>query len=250
MMEDLNRSSWPTPRTANGSHEFVDSVDSSAARSRATAYGPAPGTVAYRALAHLQALPRGAEVMTSVLAEALNTDGYRLTPCLEAPLKHGLLFRRQRDTHPRSPFWWSLTDHGGSAHGGGDAAGLEDPARKMQAWRKEAQCNGSSQPEEPEVPAVAAAVDAPDMVPTEVPLDADQRRNDGKTDNANGHAASERVAADASCGMRIALWSDGVLQLERGADDQMLLSSDEIGQLLRYLESVGLVAVRCQGGTA
>jgi len=78
-----------------------------------SAYAPAPGTTAYRALAHLESLLPGAELMTSALAEAIGVSPLNVGPCLEAALKHGLVFRRQRDNHVRSPFWWSLQDHGG-----------------------------------------------------------------------------------------------------------------------------------------
>lgn len=75
-------------------------------------YTPQPGTVAFRAIAHLETLPRGAELMTSALAEAIGCDGKNIVPSLEAALASGLVFRRQRDNHLRSPMWWSLVDHG------------------------------------------------------------------------------------------------------------------------------------------
>lgn len=77
---------------------------------RAAAYAPAPGTLAFRALAHLATLPAGTELMTSALAEAINAPPVNVIPCLDVALKHGLVFRRQRDNHVRSPFWWGLTD--------------------------------------------------------------------------------------------------------------------------------------------
>lgn len=82
-------------------------------------YEPKPGTVAYRVLAHLQTMPRGAELLTSQIAEALRIDPNGVTPCLEAAVKAGSVFRRQRDSHPRSPFWWSLVDHSKDARTAG-----------------------------------------------------------------------------------------------------------------------------------
>lgn len=76
-------------------------------------YSPAPGTTAYRVIAHMETLPAGAEVMTSALAEAIGVPANNLTPCLEAAVNAGKLFRRQRDNHVRSPYWWSLTDRAG-----------------------------------------------------------------------------------------------------------------------------------------
>jgi len=73
-------------------------------------YTPKAGTVAQRALAHLESLPDGAELMSSALGAAISAP-HDIRPYLEAAEKHGLLFKRQRDTHPRSPFFWSLTDH-------------------------------------------------------------------------------------------------------------------------------------------
>lgn len=74
-------------------------------------YTPQPGTVAFRALAHLETLPAGAEIMTSALAEAIGAPALSVGPCLEPALRGRAVFRRQKDTHARSPWWWSLTDH-------------------------------------------------------------------------------------------------------------------------------------------
>lgn len=73
-------------------------------------YEPRPGTVAFRALAYLETLPQGAEATTSQITEALGLAPTQLQACLEPPLANGRIFRRQRDDHPRSPWWWSLTD--------------------------------------------------------------------------------------------------------------------------------------------
>lgn len=75
-------------------------------------YQPAVNSVAWRAIAHLESLPKGAEIMTSALGEAIGVEGRNLMACMEPALTHGKVFRRQRDTHVRSPMWWSLTDHG------------------------------------------------------------------------------------------------------------------------------------------
>jgi hypothetical protein len=71
-------------------------------------YAPAPGSVAQRAIAHLEMLPRGADLSTAVLAEAIGVQPNSLKPCLEAPLRAGMLSARQKYTHPRAPFFWSL----------------------------------------------------------------------------------------------------------------------------------------------
>ncbi len=65
-----------------------------------------PGTVAFRVLALLEA--EGREMNTSQIAEALGLASKNLAPNLEAPIKHGLLLRRQRFAHIRAPFWYRL----------------------------------------------------------------------------------------------------------------------------------------------
>lgn len=69
-------------------------------------YEPRPGTIAFRALALLEV--EGREMNTSQIAEALGVSAANLAPSLEAPVKHGLLLRRQRFAHIRAPFWYRL----------------------------------------------------------------------------------------------------------------------------------------------
>lgn len=45
-----------------------------------------------------------------------------------------------------------------------------------------------------------------------------------------------RTAAPVPAPMRVALWSDGTLQIERGPDDVVLLTADETKALVRYLD--------------
>lgn len=78
----------------------------------AVSYEPSPGTVAFRALAYMETLPRGAEATTSQITEALGLPPTQLQACLGPALESGRIFRRQRDDHVRSPWWWSLVDHG------------------------------------------------------------------------------------------------------------------------------------------
>lgn len=74
-------------------------------------YYPGPGTVAYRCMCHIEGLPKGAEIATAVLAAAVYSDSPTVISCMEAPLREQLVFRRQKDAHPRSPWFWSLVDH-------------------------------------------------------------------------------------------------------------------------------------------
>lgn len=88
-------------------------------------YEPAVGSVPFRAIAYLQRQPRGAEVKTSVLAEAIGAPPASMNTCMEPARTAGLVFARQRDAHRTSPMWWSLVDHGG-----GRAADLHIPTFK------------------------------------------------------------------------------------------------------------------------
>lgn len=78
-------------------------------------YQPQPGTTAFRVLGFLESLPVGSEVMTSAIAASLGIPHKNITPCLDAAVSSGRLFKRQRDDHVRSPYWWSLTDKSGGA---------------------------------------------------------------------------------------------------------------------------------------
>lgn len=67
--------------------------------------------MAFRALAYLETLPPGSEVMTSALAEAIGADASQIQACLQSAEEAGLVYFRRRDDLARSPRWWSLTDH-------------------------------------------------------------------------------------------------------------------------------------------
>jgi hypothetical protein len=74
-------------------------------------YEPRPGSLAFRAIGYLDDLSVGTEMSNAALAEALGVLPATLAACLMPAAAAGLVFRRQRDTHPRSPLWWSVTDH-------------------------------------------------------------------------------------------------------------------------------------------
>ena len=77
------------------------------------AYAPQPGTAAYRIVSWLEAQGRTKEFNSSQIAYALHLDTKGLPAQLAPALQAGLVFRRQKDsTHPRAPFWYSLTNHG------------------------------------------------------------------------------------------------------------------------------------------
>ena len=76
-------------------------------------YTPQPGTQAFRILAWLEAEGKTAERNSSQIANAMGIDANGVPALLAQALAAHLVFRRQKDrTHPRAPFWYSLTDHG------------------------------------------------------------------------------------------------------------------------------------------
>ena len=78
-----------------------------------TTYTPAPGTVAFRVIGWLEEQGAAKEFNASQMANALDLDPKTITTCLQNALDTGLVFRRQKDrSHPRAPFWYSLTNHG------------------------------------------------------------------------------------------------------------------------------------------
>jgi hypothetical protein len=71
-------------------------------------YAPRPGTVAYRAITHLEGLAAGTELSTAELADVLGIDAKQMLGNLELAIKHGLVQRRQKFPAPRAPYFWSL----------------------------------------------------------------------------------------------------------------------------------------------
>lgn len=244
-------------------------------------YSPAVNSVAWRAIAHLETLPRGAELMTSALAEAIGCDGKKIVPSLEAALASGLVFRRQRDNHVRSPMWWSLVDHGarpkvdirrpavpvanghaelhvptfkdanaGDArqHSGSEAAQSphDDSTGPVAAstptnGRPPAR-NGHAEPEG------AAAIAGRAERPKETTQRGAVQAHAPSCAARAGDDAKPAVGAAAPEGFRCALWSNGTLQIERstvaGAAELVLLSREETRQLVAYLDSICLDVVR------
>lgn len=237
-------------------------------------YSPAPGTTAYRVIAHMETLPAGAEVMTSALAEAIGVPANNLTPCLEAAVNAGKLFRRQRDNHIRSPYWWSLTDRaGGQPPPKRQTVYVPDePKTPQKGANRDAstgQSHGAEGSESPNgrgsnaAPALGAApaFHTPEPGPQQV-LKAEAARPDatdrGAPDIASPGggptgAGQPAAAGPAGEGCRFALWSNGTLQIERstvgGAADFILLSRDEVRQLVEYLSDPAM-ALREQGASA
>jgi len=212
-------------------------------------YAPAPGSVAYRAFAHLQALPAGTELMTAAWAETVGTSVNNFGPNVEPLLKHGLVQRRQKWPGPRAPFFWSIPS-GALAINGADCRSTQVP---------DSASVGSGQVPHSSPPVAAASDEAYD-VPQFLPLVATPEHDDGPS-HAQKRApwpyqAEPLVPAPAApCkrtatkappkersqptepakSLNIALWSNGELEIRSGGGCVVLLTEDETRQLVKYL---------------
>jgi hypothetical protein len=176
-------------------------------------YEPRPGSVPDRVIAHLRTLPHGAERLSSQLADAINAPPAHVVASLEGAVNAGALFRRKKDSHVRAPVYWSLVDHQA-------AKGTTPP-----------HANGAHV--EPPAPAAAPpAPAAPDSIPLIAFAHERQRRPQLKQ--------VERPAQTPvnATGLRIALWSDGALVIERGPHLVASLTAEETRLLVKYLDKV------------
>jgi hypothetical protein len=193
---------------------------------------PRPGTVAFRVLAHLATLPVGAERMTSHLADALGLDVNGVTPCLESALKARRVFARKRDSHVRSPLWWSLTDYSK------DQSGVAQLAARR---AHNPEVGGSSPPPAsiPEEPGPQQVLKAEGASPDAT----DRGAPDMRSPRVGATGAGQPADAGPAGGLRIALWSDGTLQINRapaadGAVRVLQFNEAETRQLVAYLDRV------------
>lgn len=174
-------------------------------------YEPRPGTVAFRALAYLETLPQGAEATTSQITEALGLAPTQLQACLEPPLANGRIFRRQRDDHPRSPWWWSLTDFSALPKAPRPAAVAFELVDEVPVFVKPAQPAPEPEP---------AAAPAPTQQPR--PKRLAPRIEAGPT-TKDAH------------GFRACLWTNGVLQIEREPGDLVLVAPPHVEAIRKLL---------------
>ena len=167
----------------------------------ATTYDPRPGTVAYRALAHLATLEHGAEISGPRLSEVLGIESATLRACMQPAVAAGRVFARQKDrTHLRAPVFWSLVDH--------DANRPTTPPP------------GPQTPMTKPPPVDLRPAPAAREVLDDTPL---RSRKPIILRGAGMHPESFRAA----------LWTNGVLQIERG--DEVLLLTPEQTQAVRGL---------------
>lgn len=186
-----------------------------------------PTSVPSRALRYLESLPSGAEISNAKLAEAIGSDPSGMHAGLAAHVKSGLVIRRQKGGHPRSPIFWSLPPEDDGKPVRRIVAAKDAPPLGVKAaiW-----------------PPTAAPVDAQWPTPTyegtlpevTVPVFLSPK----------GAHAEERAPKD-RLKLRAALWSDGQMELRRGTTFVALLDPEETADLVAYL-----VATRAGEGAA
>lgn len=192
-----------------------------------------PTSVPSRALRYLESLPSGAEISNAKLAEAIGSDPSGMHAGLAAHVKSGLVIRRQKGGHPRSPIFWSLPPEDDGK-----------PVRRVVA-AKDAPPLG-----------VKAAIWPPTAAPVDAPIIASQQwptpTYEGTLPEVTvpvflspkGAHAEERAPKD-RLKLRAALWSDGQMELRRGTTFVALLDPEETADLVAYL-----VATRAGEGVA
>lgn len=220
-------------------------------------YRQQPGTIAFRAIAHLESLGPGVEIMGGKLAEAIGAQPSSLQTCMESAVAAGIVRRRRRDSHATSPLWWSLAEHGKDSRTvdlESAADGSQKPSGGAQ-WRPAKA--GSDLPEDGigRAGVTARATNregASDAVALATQCEASAAREAGEaaTESAqvagqelSGGHAEERPAAETGS-TRFALWSDGELHIQRPARSGFVLSADETRALVAYLDAISLESVR------
>jgi hypothetical protein len=197
-------------------------------------YAARPGTVPFRAIAHLETLDHGAELPTGKLAEAIGVSPNNLMPSLVAAVEGGVLFKRQKDhSHPRSPFFWSLVDHS-------EPTGAAEASRRPPPAAKESAPQGTVTQAPPTEPTSGAGDDARHEDGPAAPCgpETPPERPANRLTRAiatSGRSAATPVDGGAPQGMRIALWSDNELVIERAGQPRIVFTKDETRSLLGYL---------------
>lgn len=206
-------------------------------------WAPKPGTVAGRVIDYLQTLPRGMELSSSALAEACGVPIGSVTPCLQPALDAGAVRARQRGGHARSPIFWSLVDHNTAtpAQDDGKPTQRTIPARGAPPLPISPPLFSPLPEGLRRTPVVHAVTrEASSLADASQKPNVDGPRSSTAPANADRDGAHATRATDAAgpAGIRIALWSDGTLQIQRAATDLVVFSADETRVLVRYLDHI------------
>lgn len=208
-------------------------------------YDPRPDSVAFRALAHMELLHKGSEITSGVLAVALGVDANGMAAQLAACVEHGLIFRRQKGGHLRSPVFWSLVDRSKKTNGNGYIEGQGS----QHVLKAEAHVPDATDREPPAIasPSVGSmgagktADAAPDgeltlrqIIAKRGRIALTRRAHAPKPEVKKHTSTPPKLALD----LRIALWSDGTLEIRRTPDDLVLFTADEARAIVDYLVAV------------
>lgn len=212
----------------------------------AATYTPQPGTIPARAVAFLQTLPPGTEMQSGPLADALGVGISGFGSWLDYAVRNGAISCVKREGR----LYWSL--------GRGERARSEsvdeepDDAPPVQRTVK-AQPGSISLTDVPAWPGLdidAGSALAPKIAPLPASKASKGQRQRAKTATATPPACQDSNAKPVRAitpyqrtagpqTMRVALWSDGQLQIQRGDFELILLAPEETKQLVHYLERMG-----------
>lgn len=173
-------------------------------------YVPQPGTIPARVIAYFQAQPAGTELSTAALADTLDLQLSSLASCLEFAVKHDVLIREKRDGR----LYWRL------GAGAPAAAPIDD----------------DEVDDDPFVHRIVSA--ATTTVPA---AEAKLPKRQLRPRPTCAPAVDTEASAAAAPGLRLALWSDGTLVVERSGERHEF-SARETKQIVHYLERLAETA--------
>jgi hypothetical protein len=204
-------------------------------------YAPSPGSVAQRAIAHLETLPARTDLSTAALAEAIGVPPNNLRACLEAPAKAGLIFGRQKYAAPRAPFFWSLAPVARETNDfdpapDAQASGSQTPEGADSEGRVEAGSNTEGQRSQHVVKAEAPAKAEPDATDREIAATASPV---GGPTGARQPAAAD-PAGEPLVGTNASMSLSGEIAIVAECGTVVLFDRERARQLVAFL--VGRVA--------
>lgn len=185
-------------------------------------YQPQPGTTAYRALAHLQTLAPGAEVINAQLAEKVNVSPNTLHACMVRSIEAGLVFARQKGGHQRSPTFWSLVDHQAASHAKPEA---------------QADAGADQSHAEPAETVSPVPVTKSPVRGTDSPVPATEVASYVSA-IAERHPP-DQAPATTKRGLRVAAWSTGELAIEVDGGDVIVFEKPMADQVIAFCRRIG-----------
>jgi hypothetical protein len=191
-------------------------------------YEPKPGSIAYRVLAYFETLPRGTELNTSQINEALGTTCEQLTACMVHAVEAGRIFRRKKFDSPRAPLWYSLTKHAAPAPPAPPAPATELPAFNPRQLIEGLVAKIGQDKARQDAHQQAPSTPAPRTVE-----EAWQQRGIAPAQPAPKIEAGP--ATKDAHGFRACLWTNGVLQIEREPGDLVLVAPPHVEAIRKLL---------------